>query len=79
MLGFGAVAITAVAGMLAAALHGSPAKPAPVSPFGGSVAVHIAHVGRIETDLHTGGPGQLQQITCAAAAVAPGPSCYDTR
>jgi hypothetical protein len=39
-----------------------------VTPFGGPVAVHVAHVGRIDVDLEAGAGHALRRVTCASAA-----------
>ena len=77
MLRLGAAAVSAVVGLLAAVLGGPPSTSAPMSPFGGSVAVHIAHVGRIEVDLGPRHAGGLRRVGCAAAPV--GTACYIAR
>lgn len=50
----------------------SPAR-APVSEFGGPVAVHIAHVGRIEVDLESDSTVGLRRVPCAAT---PADECF---
>jgi len=48
------------------------------SPFGGSSAVLIGHVGSIEVDLETGGAGVLHRVQCLGA-VDPATSCFIAR
>ena len=43
------------------------------SPFGGTVAVHIAHVGQIDRDLEPPGSAGLRRVTCVGAA---GSACF---
>lgn len=63
-----AVAVAAAAVALAGKVAGTQPAVVPVSPFGGSVPVKIAHVGHIEVDLEAGGPGSLQRVACAGIA-----------
>lgn len=65
----GRLAVTAVlaaSGALGGALKAQPVARAPQSPFGGSVPVHIAHVGHIDVDLGPAG-GRLARVACAGA------------
>jgi len=39
-----------------------------VTPFGGPVAVHVGHTGRIDVDLETGAGRPLLRVACAGAA-----------
>ena len=63
------MAAAAAAAVIALAGHAlgttSPAS-GPVSPFGGSVPVHIAHVGHIDVDLQGGSSTGLRRVRCAA-------------
>ena len=63
-----AATVGAVAAVGAAAGHvvAGAGPSGPVTPFGGPVAVHIAHVGRIDVDVGTAG-GALRRVRCAAA------------
>ena len=55
---------------------GMPPAHAPVSPFGASVPVHVAHVGHIEVDVEgSAGPTSLLRVRCAGA-VGAGTACY---
>ena len=69
-------AAAAVAASVALAGHtlGSPASAGTVSPFGGSVPVHIAHVGHIEVDLERSSAVGLRSVRCAGAAR--GAACF---
>lgn len=69
-------AAAAVAASIALAGHSLGSSPAPgtVSPFGGSVPVHIAHVGHIEVDLESSGGAGLRKVRCAGGPA--GSSCY---
>ena len=65
MAGFllsGAVAIAAAALAIVGKAVGTQPATVPVSAFGGSVPVHIAHVGRIDVDLEAAGSQQLQRV-----------------
>ena len=81
MAGFllsGAVAVAAAAVALAGqALRPQPAS-VPVSAFGGSVPVHIAHVGRIDVDLESAGSQRLQRVTCSGLS-GTGTACFVSR
>ena len=81
MAGFllsGAVAVAAAA--LALVGHALWPQPAtvPASAFGGSVAVHIAHVGRIDVDLESAGPQRLQRVSCTGLS-GTGTACFVSR
>jgi hypothetical protein len=69
----GAAAVTAAIGLLAAGFHGG-SHMTPVTPFGGSTAVHIAHVGRIDVDIEPAATELLRRIRCGAARL--GTACY---
>jgi hypothetical protein len=61
----------AAAASIALAGHAVATSPAAgtVSPFGGSVPVHVAHVGRIELDLEQPpAAGRLRKVPCPAGA-----------
>jgi len=68
---------TTASAAVASAVGGGPAAP-PVSPFGGSVAVHLAHVGHIEVALGPAGSAGLQRVRCAGP-VDPTTSCFVAR
>lgn len=70
VIGMAAAAAAAVIALAGHAFGTSPAATVPVSPFGGSVPVHIAHVGRIDVDLATPGSAGLRRVSCAGAAAA---------
>lgn len=72
-------AAAAVAASVALAGHTLGASPDPVtvSPFGGPVAVHIAHVGRIEVDLESSSSAGLRKVRCASGLN--GDSCFVSR
>jgi hypothetical protein len=54
------VAVVWAANVAWAEPHAAPVG----SPFGGTVTVHIAHVGRIDADLAPSGSGGLRQVPC---------------
>jgi hypothetical protein len=62
----------AAAAAAAIAAHAIGTNPAAVtmSPFGGSVPVHIAHVGHIEVALGSSRAAGLKQVRCAADSAA---------
>jgi hypothetical protein len=51
----------------------APTWSVPVSPFGGSASVHIAHIGDIEIDLRQSGIGTLRRLPCVRAR---GMTCF---
>jgi hypothetical protein len=60
---------------LAAGLRSAAAPvPASISPFGGTVAVHIAHVGRIERNVGAPQGAALQQVRCTGSPA--GTQCF---
>jgi hypothetical protein len=64
-----------------AAIASAPAGEAPRGPtsgFGRPVAVHLPHVGHIETDLGTAGPAGLVRVQCAGPA-SPTTACFVSR
>jgi hypothetical protein len=65
LIGTAAAAAAAAAAIAGHVLGTSPAAVT-MSPFGGSVPVHIGHVGRIEVDLGSSGPSGLRRVTCAS-------------
>jgi hypothetical protein len=71
------IAAAAAAAVIALAGHAlgttSPASGA-VSPFGGSVPVHIAHVGHIDVDLQGAGSSGLRGVRCATGPATS--SCF---
>ena len=74
-LGKAALALATTAFAAAASSTGpSAGTHPPVSSFGSSVPVPIAHVGHIEVDLAPGGAGRLQRVTCAGAPL--GTDCF---
>jgi hypothetical protein len=71
------VGMVTAAVALAAGLRSVAAPmPAPVSPFGGAVAVHIAHVGRIERNVGALGAA-LRQVRCSGSPA--GTECFVAR
>ena len=73
LIGVAAAAAAAVIALAGHAFGTSPASGA-VSPFGGSVPVHIAHVGHIEVDLERSSAVGLRSVRCAGAAS--GAACF---
>jgi hypothetical protein len=68
------LAISAAAGAIAGHANGMNPAAVTMSPFGGSVPVHIAHVGHIEVALGNSGAARLKQVRCATDSAAL--SCY---
>ena len=63
------IALAAAATTAAASGSGeSHPGPRPPSLFGGPAAVHLAHVGRIETDLEPAGPLGLRRVACVGVS-----------
>ena len=60
------VGVAAAVGATAGHAFGGQSSSGTVSPFGGPVPVHIAHVGRIDVDVGPAG-GALRRVRCAAA------------
>lgn len=55
--------------------HGlASAASSPVTPFGGSAPVLIAHIGRIEVDLQAANLSSLHRVPCIDAAA--GSTCF---
>ena len=77
MLRAALVLATTASAAAASALGDRPAPP-PVSPFGGSIAVHLAHVGHIDIALGPAGSAGLQRVRCAGS-VDPTTSCFVAR
>ena len=73
IIGTAAAAATAVIAFAGHGLGSSPAR-VPVSPFGGSTAVRIAHVSRIDVALGPAGSAGLRRVRCVGAAA--GKACY---
>ena len=69
-----AAAVVAAAAAFAGHPLGSSPQPGIVSPFGGSVPVHIAHIGRIEVDLQSSSSAGLRKVRCAGGPQ--GNSCF---
>jgi hypothetical protein len=65
LIGTAAAAAAAAAAIAGHAVGTSPATGT-VSPFGGSVPVHIAHVGHIDVALGSSRAVGLRQVRCAA-------------
>jgi hypothetical protein len=63
----GAVAVAAAVLALAGQALGTQPATVPVSAFGGSAPVHIAHVGHIDVDREKGSAG-LGRVACAGAS-----------
>lgn len=81
MAGFllsGAVAVAAAALALVGHALGTQPATVPVSAFGGSVPVHIAHVGRIDVDLESTGSQRLQRVSCSGLSGS-GTACFVSR
>jgi hypothetical protein len=70
-----AAAIAAAAVALAGHAIGTSPTDGTVSPFGGSVPVHLAHVGHIDVDLEASVASGLHRVTCAGAPGA-GTQCF---
>ena len=73
-----ALVLATTASAVAAGAAGHRPAPASVSPFGGSVAVHLAHVGHIEIALGPAGSAGLLRVRCAGS-VDPTTSCFVAR
>ena len=73
VIGMAAAAAAAVIALAGHALGTSPAS-GPVSPFGGSVPVHIAHVGHIDVDLQGPSATGLHRVRCAVGPATT--SCF---
>jgi hypothetical protein len=59
------VALAAAAPTAAASGSGGPNPgPRPPTLFGGPAAVHLTHVGRIESDLEPAGSPGLRRVAC---------------
>jgi hypothetical protein len=72
------VAIAAAVVTLAGKVVGTQPAVVPVSPFGGSVPVHIGHVGHIEVDLEAGSASGLQRVSCVGLSNR-STSCFVSR
>jgi hypothetical protein len=72
--------VAALAAIVAAGGHALAAQPykGPMTPFGGPVAVHIAHVGHIDVDLGPGGRAGLERVRCGGIAGGT-TACYVAR
>ena len=58
---------------------GTQSATVPTSPFGGSVPVHLTHVGHIEVDLEgSGAAAGLERVHCAGLSNA-GTACFVSR
>ena len=64
----GAVAVAAAAVALVGKAAGTQPATVPVSAFGGSVPVHIAHVGHIDVDLEASSGAGLRRVRCVSAS-----------
>jgi hypothetical protein len=64
----GACALVAAGAAFGGHLLDPQSKPGAVTPFGGPVAVHIGHVGRIDVDTEAGAGRGLHRVTCAGPA-----------
>jgi hypothetical protein len=62
------VALAAGLTAAAAAASGHDPRHAPVTPFGGSVAVHVAQPGRIDVDLAPASSAGLRRVRCSGQA-----------
>ena len=64
----GACALVAAGAAFGGHLLDPQSKPGAVTPFGGPVAVHVAHAGRIEVDMEAGTGRALRRVACAGPA-----------
>ena len=71
----GLATIAATVSMLAAAVQGRSHAAMPVTSFGGSVPIRIAHIGRIDVDLDPTGHGSLLRVDCVGSP-AVGTECF---
>ena len=67
LIGAEVAVVTAIAAA-GAHLLGAQQYKGPVTPFGGPVAVRIAHVGGLDVDLGPAGPSSLERVRCAGLA-----------
>ena len=65
-IGTAAAAAAAAAAIAGHAIGTNNPAAATMSPFGGSVPAHIAHIGRIEVDLGSSSGSGLQRVRCAS-------------
>ncbi len=63
-----AVAVAAAAVALVGHALGTQPAAVPVSAFGGSAPVHIAHVGHIDVDLEASSTAGLKRVQCVSAS-----------
>jgi len=61
-----AAATAAAAAAIAGHILGTNPAAVTMSPFGGSVPAHVAHIGRIEVDLGSRSGSGLQRVRCAS-------------
>jgi len=73
-----AAALTAATVAVAGHSLGSTPASRTTSPFGGSAAVHLTHVGRIEVDLRASRPLALRRVGCIGAS-SPATTCFVAR
>ena len=71
----GACALVAAGAAFGVHLLDPQSAPGAVTPFGGTVAMHIAHVGRIDVDMEAGTGRALRRVTCAGPSGRP-TACY---
>ena len=70
-------AVVAVVVALAGQAFGAVQSTVATSSFGGPVPVYVAHVGRIDVDLESGGAGRLLRVACDNATA--GTACFLVR
>jgi hypothetical protein len=61
-----AAAAAAAAAAIAGHILGTNPAAVTMSPFGGSVPAHIAHIGRIDVDLGSSSVSRLHRVRCAS-------------
>ena len=64
----GVCALVAAGAAFGGQLLDPHSDPGAITPFGGRVAVHIAHLGRIDVDMEAGTGRALRRVTCAGPA-----------
>lgn len=64
----GACAVVAAGAAFGGHLLDSRSASGTITPFGGPVAVRVAHVGRIDVDLEAGTGHALRRVACAGPA-----------
>ena len=74
VIGMAAAAAAAVIALAGHALGTTSPASGTVSPFGGSVPVHIAHVGHIDVDLQGSSSLGLHRVRCTTGPATT--SCF---